>query len=51
MHDGLNYAQSGKEVPFGICMMAENIYGVKVPKNRPNWAWICYVERLSCASM
>jgi len=31
--------------------MAENIYRVKFPQNRQNWALICSAERLSCASM
>ena len=50
-HSGSNYAQSRKEVPFWVCTMTENIYGVKFPKNRQNWALICSAERLSCASM
>jgi len=45
-HNDSNYAQSCKEVPFWGLHDNRKHLGVKFPKNRQNWALICWASQL-----
>jgi len=44
-HDSSKHTLWRKEVPFGVRTMADNILGLKFPKNRQKWPSISMFER------